>query len=147
MLPTTLIADETQDPLTSVQVLALQNLVKEYRAYRAAIGRWPQLSLKLEAERVAPTVKTQALKAVLTLLEDVPAISVQSEGSDEAKSYYATLDNRELLAQEVLNTLYEIPITVGQSTYVLVQRKIGNLNLIEYTDTSNKDLLGSMRKY
>jgi len=122
-------AEKITPALTASQQLALENLVKHYPAYANAVGRWPLLSGKIDAEQLLPTVKTQALKAVLTALDELPAIVVESSGSDKAQSYFTTQSNWFALAQDVLNTLYEFPMTFGRTSFVLVQRRVQDITL------------------
>lgn len=124
------ITAEAQTPaLTAEQQLALETLVKAYPGYSNAVGRWPLLSAKIDAEQATPTVKTKGLKAVLTALNDLPEVVVESSGSDKSPSYFTTQANWNALAQDVLNMLYELPIILGQQSFVLVQRRVQDITL------------------
>lgn len=114
---------EAQSPtLTDSQVLALTMLVKQYERYRYAIGIWPNLADKLAEEQTTATVKTQALKAVLTQLETIPALVVETSGNSDAQSFFSTKLNWDSLAQDVLDTLYDIPVTIGPQNFAIAQR-------------------------
>ena len=113
---------ETLDPMTDEQVLALELLVKRFKGYYTAIGFWPQLSERLRAEQDVPTVKTQALKAVVTALGDLPEIVVESEGQRNSPGFFATRDNWDALAMDTLNILYDKP------AYVMSVQKFGVVN-------------------
>src|SRR4051812_12027576 len=98
--------EEFTTPLTEQQVLILQLLVKRYPAYYNAAARYPLLGEKLALEVASPTVKTAALKAILTQLGILPSFVVESQGSADAQSYFSTTQNWQELAQDVLDTLY-----------------------------------------
>lgn len=122
-------AEEFVTPLTDKQVLALTLLVKRYPAYYNASARYPLLGDKLQEEVDVPTVKTAALKAILTQLGVFPAFVVESSGSTEAQSFFSTVQNWEELAQDVLDTLYEVPVISGAQSYAIAQRKTENIVL------------------
>jgi hypothetical protein len=124
-------AEKITPALTEEQQLALETLVKAYPGYSNAVGRWPSLSDKIDAEQLLPTVKTQGLKAVITALNKLPPIVVESSGSDKAPSYFTTQANWNALAQDVLNMLFELPVTLGQQSFVLVQRRVQDLTLVD----------------
>lgn len=117
-------AESLTPPLTDTQTLALTMLVKQYERYRNAIGIWPNITDRLVAEQVFATVKTQALKAILTQLEVIPALVVESSGSAEAQSFFSTKQNWDALAQDVLDTLYDVPIVIGPQNFAIAQRTI-----------------------
>lgn len=109
LTPAQIAAETTSPALTDEQVLNLSLLVKQYSVYVRNLGLFPDLAAKLEAEQTTPTVKTQALKAVLTALGDLPELVVESQGSDTRPSHFTTKENWDSLALDVLNTLYVIP--------------------------------------
>lgn len=122
------IAAESQSPaLTDEQTLVLQMLVKQFPPYINAVGLWPALADVLAEEVATPTVKTQALKAVLTALGDIPAIVVESQGRAEAPSFFSTKSNWYALAQDVLNILYDLPINLGSQSFALTQKHIQDM--------------------
>jgi hypothetical protein len=113
---------ESQTPaLTEEQVLNLLLLVRAYPPYIQAVGRYPDLAGLLEAERMTPTVKTMALKAVLTALGKLPKEVVEAQGTDKAPSFFSSTQNWGALALDTLNVLYDLPITTGPTRFVLVQ--------------------------
>ena len=116
-------AEEYDTPLTENQVMVLNLLVKRYPAYYNAVGRYPLLGDKLAEEVAVPTVKTAALKAILTQLGLIPAFVVESQGSADAQSFFSTTQNWQELAQDVLDTLYEVPIVTGAQSYAIAQRR------------------------
>lgn len=126
-------AEEFTTPLTDKQVLVLTLLVKRYPPYYNAVGRYPLLADKLAEEVATPTVKTSALKAILTQLGVIPAFVVESSGSADAQSFFSTTQNWAELAQDVLDTLYEVPVVTGAQSYAIAQRKTENLVLKDRT--------------
>lgn len=120
---------ETGDALLDEEIQVLELLVKQAPVYNQAIGRWPDLHGTLEQEQTVPTIKTQALRAVLTLLGRVPTIVVESQGSADEPSFYSTGNNWNQLALEVLNVLYDLPVILGNQSFALVQRTISDLTL------------------
>jgi len=122
---------ETTDPMTDEQVLSLTLLVKKFPPYRDSSPLWPNLDGKLATEQATPTVKTKALKAVLTALGKIPSIVVESSGTDESRSHFTTEDNWYDLAEMVLNTLYQVPVPNGRQSYATVQRRIQDLTMVE----------------
>lgn len=131
MLQLAQIQAEDMTALDSDQVLALTLLVKRYPNYINAIASWPDLEGKLAEEKATPTVKTKALKAVLVALGTQPKIVVESSGSDDARSFFSSSINWEELAQDVLDTLYDIPIPSGSFRFALAQRRIDDAVLKE----------------
>jgi hypothetical protein len=131
MLQLAQIQAEDMTALDSDQVLALTLLVKRYPNYINAIASWPDLEGKLAEEQATPTVKTKALKAVLVALGTQPKIVVESSGSDDARSFFSSSINWEELAQDVLDTLYDIPIPSGSFRFALAQRRIDDAVLKE----------------
>lgn len=96
--------------------LALSNLVrrsKQYNSARAFYGnvRATLLAIVTAGSLVGATPEAvalaKALGAVVTKLKTLPPISVDSEGSDQARSFFSTTDNWEELALDVLNIAYE----------------------------------------
>lgn len=120
--------------LDADQELALSQLVKSYKYYRDNIGRYPKFAVKLSAERATPTVKTKGLKAILTALSLSPNIVVESELEKESPGLYTSKSNWEEFAQDVLNILYEVEETGGNSnSYFLVRKTIADLLQCERT--------------
>lgn len=124
-------AENFTTPLTDEQVLNLSLLVKKFPPYRDNSPLWPNLSGKLVAEQSVPTVKTKALKAVLTALGAVPSIVVESHGTDTSQADFSTNENWWELAELILNTLYEVPFATGRRSYAVVPVKITDLTLKE----------------
>jgi len=124
-------AENFTTALTDEQVLNLTLLVKKYPPYRDASGMWPDLAGKLADEQGTPTVKTKALKAVLTALGTIPSIVVESNGNEQAQSHFSTTENWYEYAELILNTLYEIPIATGRTSVAVVPAKITDLTLYE----------------
>jgi hypothetical protein len=121
--------------LTTAQVLAITNLVKRYPAYRDSAGVWPNLAGKIQAEVTVPTVKTQFLKAVLAQLEILPNEKVEAQGTDKRPSFFSSEDNWASLAQDILDCMYDVPITLGMGgrSMQVVQRRIVDLIIDEGT--------------
>ena len=126
MITPTQIAAQTISPaLTDVQVQNLLLLVKQYPTYVANLALFPDLAGELALEQDTPTVKTQALKAVLAALDELPEIVVESQGRDTAPSHFSVNENWNSLALDVLNLLYDIPagLASGQS-FALTSPKV-----------------------
>lgn len=118
-------------PLTNGQQLLLENLVKSYPPYINAVGKWPDLSGQIDQEQSSPTDKTYFLKAILTALDELPSVLAESSGSDTEPGFFSVGSNWAVLAQDVLNTLYVLPIIQGPMRFALVQRRIEDLVLDE----------------
>lgn len=111
------ITAETLTPLTDIQQLALETLIKAYKPYRDSGGLiWANLSGEIAKEKSAPTVRTQGLKAVLTALSQLPSLVVESSGSDKAQSFFSTKLNWDELALNALDILYPNSIGIGVSS-------------------------------
>jgi hypothetical protein len=119
---------ENQNPaLSDEQIMALELLVKRWPVYQRASGQWPLLHERLVAEKTTPTVKTKALKAVLTALAGLPAVVAETQGTDKEPAFFSTVQNWEALAEDTLNILYDLPVTWAAQSFVLVQRRIEDL--------------------
>lgn len=127
MLTETQISAETLDPLTATQKQALLGLVRQYPPYMKASGRWPSLEQKIDTEITTPTVKTQALKAVLTQLNALPSLVVESDGTTNSPGRFTTPENWEALALDVLNVLYVGPTYLGSHYVGVVKRPTESL--------------------
>jgi hypothetical protein len=134
-----IVAESITPALTEQQVMTLSLLVKKYPPYRDASGMWPNFADKLAEEVVTPTVKTQALKAVVTALGKIPAIVVESNGTDQSQSHFSTTDNWWELAELVLNTLYDVPVATGRQSVAVVPVRITDLTLRERTTILPRD--------
>jgi hypothetical protein len=124
MLTVAQILAENLTPITDEQALALEILVKQFGPYRSQSGLWPNFATKVAAEQSVPTVKTKGLKAALTQLAKLPPIVVESEGSGSSRSFLSTKQNWDMLAQDVLDILYEVPIATGATMIAVAQRRI-----------------------
>lgn len=124
-------AENNTVALTDEQVMNLSLLVKKFPPYRDAPGLWPNLAVKLSQEQTGMTVKTKALKAVLTALGKLPTIVVESSGTSESTSHFSTVENWYDFAEIVLNVLYDIPVPFGRTTVSVVPAKITDLTLVE----------------
>lgn len=111
-------------PLTEEQQLTLEMLVKNYDGYAKNTAVWPGLSAKIDAEQVTPTVKSKALKAVLTAYSKLPKLKVESQGTDKRQSYFSTKDNWDELAKDVLNVLFELPVVSNGTSLLVFQRSV-----------------------
>lgn len=114
--------------LTEEQQLALELLVRSYKPYREGVGRWPDVSAKIDAEQEVPTVKTKALRAVLTALSKLPRLVVESSGSEKSQSFFSTKLNWDELALAVLDTLYSVPVVVNSERSIYVFQRNITLN-------------------
>jgi hypothetical protein len=139
MLTLAQIEAQNIDPLTDDQVMALSLLVKRYPNYINAVASWPDLEGKLAAEQSTPTIKTKALKAILVTLSTQPTIVVESSGSEDTKGFFSSSTNWEELAQDVLDTLYDIPIPSGSFRFALAQRRIQDAVLKEKVVIRQRD--------
>ena len=116
-------------------------LVRGYPAYSNAIGRWPDLAgvlsqIKVASESVGTSdaktdalAKIKVLRAILAALDALPNIVVESSGTDKAPSFFSAETNWNALAKDVLNLLYGTPIILGQTSFVIVQRRTQDLTL------------------
>lgn len=125
--PSQINAEEMDPPLTDEQILNLEMLVKRYKPYYTAQGRWPDLTTRLKGEQDEPTVKTMALKAVLTALNGLPSIVVESQGQRTAPAFFGTTQNWDALALDVLNILYEVAPINGQEYFVTVKKQVQSM--------------------
>ena len=137
MITVAQITAETMLPaLTDEQVLILKNLIKQYDVYASAWSVWPDLDDAIDDEVATPTVKTRALKAVLTQLGLTPNIEVESQGTADSESYYSTKRNWDRLAQDALNFLFDLPVSsaYGWINFMSIPKtKIKNLTLNDST--------------
>lgn len=136
MLTPTQIAAQAQTPaLTDTQIMNLLMLVKQYPVYVWNLGLFPNLESELESEQAVPTVKTQALKAVLAAVDELPEIVVESQGRSDAPSHFTTQENWNSLALDVLNLFYAVPAGVlTRQSFALAQRKVENLLIVDDMD-------------
>lgn len=143
LTPTQIAAQSTSPALTDVQILNLSLLVKQFPLYAKNQGLFPDLQGKLEAEQDVPTVKTQVLKAVLVAVDDLPEVVVESQGRESAPAHFATGENWNSLALDVLNVLYDVPagLTSPQS-FAMAQRKVEDILI---TDDMDAVLVDSLR--
>lgn len=121
MITISQITAQNTDPLTNEQVLVLFQIVKQYQLYRDAPGRYPSVKTKLEEEQNSPTVKTKALKAVITAHNELPSLVVQSQGSDKQPGYFETKNNWDALAIDILDILFDYSNTAW-SSYLAVPK-------------------------
>lgn len=119
MLTPAQINAETLDPITDEQIMNLTLLVRRYPVYINNLGLFPELQTKLIAEQTTPTVKTKGLKAVLTQLGVIPTFVVESQGSRDRPSHFATNDNWYDLALDVLDLFYEVPAGLTRQNYAV----------------------------
>lgn len=126
MLTQTQINAESDTPaITDEQIAALLGLVRQYQPYQdSGAGLWPQLEEKLAAEKDTPTIITKVLKAVLTALDALPSIVVESSGQRNSPSFFETKANWDALAQDVLNAFFKARVVIGPYGYGLVQKPI-----------------------
>lgn len=137
---------ENQSPaLTEEQELALTMLVRQYHGYAAFTANWPNFTTKLADEQATPTVKTKALKAVLTALGRLPSIDVESQGTADSESFFATKRNWDRLAQDVLNVLFDTNVyytTALSGTHQMFatvpKKKVKDLTLNDSTLRNDK---------
>lgn len=120
------IGAETITPaLTSEQVQNLKLLVKQYPVYANNLPLFADLNGELQAEVDTPTIITQGLKAVLTALNELPALVVESQGRDTAPSHFSTQENWNSLALDVLNLLYDLPAgLMARQSFALTKKKL-----------------------
>lgn len=121
------IAAENSDPLEDLQVENLLLLVKQYGPYSRSPGMWPNLRGKLTAEKTTPTAFTPILKAVLTAVDALPEITVESQGQADSPGFFSVKANWDALAIDVLNTLYDTPAPLGPEMYAVVKRPTESL--------------------
>lgn len=132
MLTPSMIGAETISPaLTTGQKLNLMILVRH--AYPTYAATWDAaLSGYIDAEIVTPTVKTQALKAVLTQLDVLPAEDVESQGESSSPTFFSTSVNWRSLALDILVIFNIQTAGVGsQQSWGLVQRTIADVSYPE----------------
>lgn len=122
MITVAQITAEDLTAISEIQQRALMGLIEQYQPYADAPGRWPSLEDKIGAEMATPTVKTRALKAVLTALGRLPAIVVESQGQVSSPSMFATKENWDTLAFDALNILYGKSIILGPQTIGVIKR-------------------------
>lgn len=125
--------------LTDEQELNLSLLVKKYPPYREAAGMWPGFADKLAAEKATPTVKTKALKAVLTALGTIPSIVVESNGTANSQSHFSTTENWYEYAELILNTLFDVPVATGRTSVAVVPVRVTDLVINERVYLNQKD--------
>lgn len=139
MLTVAQIDAETQDPLTDSQVVSLLNIVRRYKVYAMEQGKWPDLEGKLNTEQLTPTVKTQALKAVLTAVAKLPSLVVETNGTDTDRSYFSTRLNWEEAAIDILNILYKVPAVIGRTGIIAVRKTVKDLTQREDIYLTDRD--------
>jgi hypothetical protein len=122
-------AEDQTPALTDQQVLTLTLLVKRAPVYYSNVGLFPNLSTKLTDEQTTPTVITQALKAILTALGDIPEIVVESQGSRDAESHFSTNENWVELAVDVLNLFYTLA-GVSRQSYAITRDQLKAVDLL-----------------
>lgn len=123
-------AENFSTALDEGQVLTLTMLVKQYGVYASNSGLWPNFATVLQAEVDTPTVKTQGLKAVLTQLNKIPAFNVESSKNQQ---YFSTKANWDTLAQDVLDILFDVAVSVSAQSVAVAQRPVQNLLLHDNT--------------
>ena len=129
--PTQIAAQSSSPALTDVQVQNVLLLVKQYPVYVQNLALFPDLAGELALEQDTPTVKTQAIKAVLAALDELPEIVVESQGRDSAPSHFSVNENWNALALDILNTLYELPAGLtSRQSFALTSPKVEKM-LIE----------------
>jgi hypothetical protein len=106
MLTPSQLAAEDPTAITDTQVLNLLILVRQYGVYQKYGGRWPRIETKLDEEKATPTVKTLALKAILTALDALPPLDAESQGNEGSPGFFSVKRNWDILAQDLLDTLY-----------------------------------------
>lgn len=136
LTPAQIAAQSPTPALTPVQVMNLTLLVKQYPLYAMNLALFPDLAGELAAEVATPTVITQALKAVLAAVDDLPEVVVESQGRDTAPAHFTTNENWNALALDVLNLFYDIPAGImTRQSFALAQRKVENILLVDDMDT------------
>lgn len=131
LTPTQIAAQDFATALSAEQVQNLLLLVKQYPVYVANLALFPDIAGELALEVATPTIKTQALKAVLAALDELPELVVESQGRDTAPSHFSNTENWYALALDVLNVLYDIPAGLGgRQSFALTSPKVENF-LIE----------------
>ncbi len=118
------------EPLTPSQVLTLTKMVRRYKYYRDNIGVYTKLGDKLQEEVDTPTVKTQALKAVLAIYSTLPNLSVVTSPTEKSNSTFSSPVNWDELAQDVLDIFYDPEAVFGSmntNSWLVVQRRIPSL--------------------
>lgn len=144
LTPLQLSAQTVLPALTPTQVMNLMLLVKQYPVYLWNMGLFPGLEAELAQEVATPTIITQALKAVLAAVDELPEIVVESQGRDTAPSHFSVNENWNALALDVLNLFYAIPAGVmHRQSFALAQRKVQNLLL---DDDMNAVFINSIGK-
>lgn len=128
MLTLAQINAETDDALTDEMVLTIENLVQQADIYED--GLFPDFFTLLADEQSTPTVKTKVLRAIVTALGNLPPLVVESQGSSDSRKYFATKQNWEALAKDVLALFYKRKIFEGNRiAYAIAHRRIENLVL------------------
>lgn len=141
-------AENISPVLTEAQVLNLVLLVKNWPTYRSQPLLWPDVETRIRAEIAVPTVKTQALKAVLTALGKIPKIVVESSGTADSQSHFSSVDNWDTLSSDVLDILYDVPIANGRTSVAVIQRTILDVAMPEeqFFLHNNRDLVRHRRQ-
>lgn len=129
MLTPSMITAGSATTLTDEEVLNLLLLVKHSSYYTMAQGLFTDLSDKLAEEKANPTVITKALHAVLTQLDTLPAEVVESQGRTTSPTFFATKENWNDLALDVLMLFYDNPAMLGLQSWAVAQRPVENLVL------------------
>lgn len=140
--PTQVAAQTILPALTDVQVENVLLLVKYCPIYVRNLGLFPDLEGELQAEVDDPTVKTQFIKAILTALDELPEVVVESQGRVSAPSHFTTNENWNALALDVLNLFYDTPAGFSSNqSFSLAQRRVEDLILDDDMDEVLRDSL------
>lgn len=138
-----ILAEAITPALTDEQVLNLTLLVKQYPGYISNLGFFTDLDGELALEVATPTVKTRALKAVLTALGNLPTLVVESQGRDTSPAHFSTVENWASLAIDVLNVLYDVPAgLLGSQSFALTRKPLAGL----IDDASLNSIVGGRTK-
>ncbi len=140
MITPALILNETMTPaLSEAQKLVLLMLVRQYEPYKKSPGLWPDVEGLLDAEQSVPTVKTQALKAVLTSMSVLPGLVVESEGTDKQKTFFSTKQNWQAYGEDILTVLFETNSALSEVSFAVVHRTTKDMGYTGYPLISDSE--------
>lgn len=130
LTPSMIEAEAIAPALTDDQKMNLLLLVRN--AYPTYAASWDSsLETYITAEQTNATEKTKALKAVLTQLNALPALDVESQGDVNSPTFFSTTQNWRGLALDVLN-VFKISVSLGfHQSWGIQQRTIEDLTLID----------------
>lgn len=137
--PDLIIAESMTPALSEAQKIVLLMLVRQYEPYKKSPGLWPDVEDLITQEQGTPTAKTMALKAVLTAMNKLPALTVESEGSDKRKTFFSTKQNWQAFGEDILSILYETNSALTDVTFAVVHRTAKDLGYTGYPLISDNE--------